>query len=415
MDRQIVYAGAIPLDTDLLNTQRNTMVALGYLAQATLGSTTVVDGLACMPTAPASLSINIGAGSITQFGVIDTTPYGSLPALPANTLVRIGINTGATTFSLTPPAASGQVISYLVQATLAETDTGTTVLPYYNAANPAQPFSGPGNDGAAQMTQRRQTVQLAVKPGPAVAAGGQSLPAVDTGWVGLYVISVAYGQQAVTAANISTIPTAPFLNWKLPQLTPGTHNLVVFQPTTQGVWSVPSGVSVLRLRIWGGGGAGGNGFGGAGGGGAGGGYCEGYVGVTAGQSFTVTVGNGGAGAGSNGGASSFGSLASAAGGAAGASGTPNSAGLGATVGGSGSGLGLAIPGGAGGDALSLGSNWLSGPGGGAFASSGGLHVSGPSSASLTGRNGSGPGCGAGGGIGSGIGGQGGPGLVLVEW
>ena len=241
MDRQIVYAGAIPLDTDLLSTQRNTMIALGYLAQATLGSTTVVDGLACSPTAPASLSISIGAGCITQFGAIDTTPYGSLPALPANTLVRIGINTGATTFSLTGPAASGQVISYLVEATLTEADTGATVLPYYNAANPAQPFGGPGNDGAAQMTQRRQTVQLAVKPGPAVAAGSQNLPAVDTGWVGLYVISVAYGQQAVTAANISTIPTAPFLNWKLPQLTPGTHNLAVFQPSDQVLTHNPLG------------------------------------------------------------------------------------------------------------------------------------------------------------------------------
>ena len=34
MDRILVYPGNIPLDTDILNTNRNSMVALGYLAQA---------------------------------------------------------------------------------------------------------------------------------------------------------------------------------------------------------------------------------------------------------------------------------------------------------------------------------------------------------------------------------------------
>ena len=217
------------------------------------------------------------------------------------------------------------------------------------------------------MTERVQTVQLSVKPGPAVAIGSQSLPAVDAGWVGLYVVSVAYGQQAITAANITTLPTAPFVSCKLPQLTPGTHNLAVYQPTTQGVWTAPAGVSAVRLRIWGGGGAGGNGFGSAGGGGAGGGYAEGYAGVTPGQSFNVLVGNGGAGSGSSGGTSSFGSVASATGGAAGASGSSGTAGprwcQPAAVG-----VGPCArysPAASGGGGLNLGSsNWLGGTGGG---------------------------------------------------
>ncbi len=415
MDRQIVYPGSIPLDTDLLNAQRNTMVALGYLSQMILGTNTVADGLACTPTSPASMSVNIAAGSITQFGVIDTTPFGSLPALPSNPLVRLGINIGSTSFALAAPTASGQVINYLIEATLSETDGGATVLPYYNAANPAQPYSGPGNDGAAQMTERIQSVQLSVKPGPAVAIGSPTLPAVDAGWVGLYVVSVAYAQQTITAANILTLPTAPFVSCKLPQLTPGTHNMAVFQPTTQGVWTAPAGVSAVRLRIWGGGGAGGNGFGSAGGGGGGGGYAEGYAGVTPGQSFNVLVGNGGAGSGAGGGTSSFGSVASATGGAAGASGSSGAAGLGASSGGIGSGLALAIAGSGGGDALSVGSNWLSGTGGGSHGSAGGLAVTGTSIGLTAGRNGVGPGSGAAGGVGGGIGGQGGPGLVLVEW
>ena len=66
MDRNIVYPGSIPLDTDLLNINRNNMVALGYLAQAVLGTSIVVDGLACAPTTPASLTVVVGPGSITQ-------------------------------------------------------------------------------------------------------------------------------------------------------------------------------------------------------------------------------------------------------------------------------------------------------------------------------------------------------------
>ena len=50
MDRQIVYVGAVPLDTDQLQQSRNTMIALGYLAKMTIGDgTAYVDGLACTP------------------------------------------------------------------------------------------------------------------------------------------------------------------------------------------------------------------------------------------------------------------------------------------------------------------------------------------------------------------------------
>ena len=415
MDRQIVYPGSIPLDTDVLSAQRNTMVALGYLAQMVLGTSSVVDGLSCTPTQPASMSVTVGPGSITQFSVIDANAYGSLPALPANSLVKMGINIDSTSFTLTAPTVSGQVISYLIEASLLESDAGATVLPYYNAANPAQPFSGPGNDGGVQTTERLQTVALAVKPGPAVAIGGQSVPAVDAGWLGLFIIDVVYGQQTITAANISVLPSAPFLNWKLPQLTPGTHNLVVFQPTNQGNWAVPSGVGAVKVRLWGGGGAGGNGFGGAGGGGAGGGYSEGYYSVSPGQIVEVSVGIGGAGSGASGSSTSFGSLASAGGGVAGTNGAANTVGLGGSPGGEGAGSGLVIPGSSGSDALNIGGYFLSGLGGGSHASVGAPHVGGLGSTSNNGQSGVGPGSGASGGVGSGVGGQGGPGLVLVEW
>ena len=54
MDRQIVYPGQIPLETDLLNSNRFAMIAIAKLAAAMLGTGTVANGLACAPTSPAS-------------------------------------------------------------------------------------------------------------------------------------------------------------------------------------------------------------------------------------------------------------------------------------------------------------------------------------------------------------------------
>jgi len=415
MDRQIVYPGSIPLDTDILSIQRNVMVALGYLAQVTLGTTTVADGLACGATSPASLSVVVGPGSITQLGVVDTSAFGSLPPLPSDPLVRIGVNLDSMSFILTAPASPGQSINYLIEASLLEADATPVVLPYYNAANPSQPYSGPGNSGAAQMTQRLQSVQLQVKPGAPSTTGSQATPAVDVGWVGLYVVSVAYGQAAVTSDDITTMITAPFIRWKLPRLTPGTQNLAVFEPTTQGNWIVPAGVTIVKARIWGGGGAGGDGDSGAGGGGAAGGYSEGFYAVSPGQVIYVTVGNGGAGAGSSGGNSSFGVLGVALGGAPGASGSSGVGGGGAGSGGAGAGSGLSVTGGGGGDPFLVSGSWNSGAGGNGYGSNGGLPVWGTPTQVVAGQTGVGPGGGGSGGVGLGLGGNGAPGLVLVEW
>lgn len=137
MDRNIVYPGGIPLDTDMLSVNRNVMIALGYLAQAVLGGSTVVDGLGCSSTAPASMSVTVGPGSITQMLVVDALSYGSLPADSSDPLVKMGINVGVTTFTLVAPTTSGQAVNYLIEASLEESDADPIVLPYYNAANPA--------------------------------------------------------------------------------------------------------------------------------------------------------------------------------------------------------------------------------------------------------------------------------------
>lgn len=321
MDRNIVYPGSIPLDTDLLTVNRNTMIALGALAQAVLGSNTCIDGLICTPTSPPSMNIIVGPGSITQIGPIDTTAYGSIPADTTDLLVKMGINTGPQSFSLAPPQSVGQSMIYLIEAAFLESDLDPVVLPYYNAANPAQTFTGPGNSSTSQNTRRAQTVQLQLKSGVPANTGTQATPPADVGWTSLYQITVAYGQTQITTNAIQAVPTAPFLGWKLPALRPGFGSGVLGF-NTSGTFSVPAGVTQVEVEVWGGGaGSFASVPGLPSGGGAGGGYARKLVTeLVPGQLISVTVGTGGSAgnttgsAPSGGGTSSFGQLVSATGG-----------------------------------------------------------------------------------------------------
>ena len=321
MDRTIVYPGSIPLDKDILSINKNVMLSVGFLAQAILGTNTAVDGLVCSPTTPTSMTVTVGPGCLTQIGAVDMLAYGSIPADTAGQVVKMGINLEPMTFTLVPPASVGQSLNYLIEASFQEIDTNPVVLPYYNAANPSQAFSGPDNAGTPQSTVRTQRVQLQLKTGIAANTGSQITPSADSGWVGLYSIAVAYGQTAVGAGNISIVPTAPFLNWKLPFLRPGFGSGV--QSFTQGgTFTVPPGVTQVEVEVWG---AGSGSYasvpGLSSGGGSGGGYSKKLItGLNPGQLIAVSVGAGGAGgttngtAASPGGASSFGQLVSATGG-----------------------------------------------------------------------------------------------------
>lgn len=183
MDRNIVYSGSIPLDTDLLSLNRNVMVALGYLIQSVIGQNTVVDGLVCQPTVPPSMTVSVGPGSIVQPTVIDTLAYGSLPADVTDPLLKMGVNTTATEFTLIAPSSSGESANYLIEASFQEADVNPVVLPYYNASNPSQPYSGPANAGTTQNTLRSQRVALQLKPGAPALTGTQlTPPSIPDGW-----------------------------------------------------------------------------------------------------------------------------------------------------------------------------------------------------------------------------------------
>lgn len=409
MDRQIVYPGSIPLDTDLLLLQRNVMTVLGVLARSVLGTGVVTDGLACAPAA-SGYGVTVGPGSLSTLYVTEARPFGSLPADPTP-LVRIAHNPSDTPLLLHGPADDGHALCWLIQAAISEYDAGPLALPYYNAANPAVPWSGPLNNGQAQFTQRLLRIGLAAKPGDPQIVGDRFPPPPDPGYVGLYSVMTYFGV-ATTAVDIALLPGGPFVPFKLPALFPGFSRQEAFGQNT--VWRAPPDVRSAKVRLVGagaGGGGGGSGY--AGGGGGAGGYAEAVVPVTPGSTITVTVGVGGTGGGQringvSGGVTSFGSLVAASGGVGGHSGNPDSAGGAGGVGTAGLVLLLGGPGGDG----PLSASAPAGPGGASAFGGGGRSVllGGPAA------QGQAAGSGAAGGYGAATnGGNGANGLVIVEY
>lgn len=211
MDRKLIYPGQIPLETDLLGSERNTMVALAALASAMFGGATTTNGLSCGPTSPASMNVKVGAGEIYSQQNLDSSAYSSLAADTAHQIMKQGILLDAVTLACPAPTTTGQSINYLIQATFSETDTDNVVLPYYNASDPTTAYTGPNNSGVAQPTTRKATVAVTVKAGIAAATGSQVTPTPDAGNVGLWVVTVAYGATTITSGAISQYSAAPLI------------------------------------------------------------------------------------------------------------------------------------------------------------------------------------------------------------
>jgi hypothetical protein len=208
-----VYPGQVPLETDHLYTNRNAMVALAFLAQDLLGTSTVVAGLACTPGT--GLTVSMARGRIYGVDNIDDTAYSSLGADTTHQVLKQGILLDPATLSCPAPATAGFSINYLIEAAFTETDTGSVTLPYFNAANPTQAWAGANNTGIPQHTLRQGLISLQAKAGVAATTGTQTTPSVDTGYVGLNVVTVANGASSIVTGNIAAFAGAPVLNLNL--------------------------------------------------------------------------------------------------------------------------------------------------------------------------------------------------------
>ena len=211
MDRQLVYPGQIPLETDMLSTNKNAMVAFGMLAQDLIGSATQAAGFTCTQNSPAAMSVLLTPGRIYSLQSIDATAYSSLAADTTHQLLKQGILLDAVTLACGAPSTAGYSINYLIQAAYQDGDSGAVTLPYYNASNPTQGYSGPGGSGASQSTVRKGLVSATAKAGIAATTGTQATPAADAGYIGLFVVTVANGASTITSGNISAYAGAPFV------------------------------------------------------------------------------------------------------------------------------------------------------------------------------------------------------------
>ncbi|WP_265532602.1 hypothetical protein [Pseudomonas saponiphila] len=211
MDRQIVYPGQILPETTLLQMAKDAMIGNAKLAAAMLGTSTIANGFAVTPTGPASLQIVVAPGEIYSLANIDSLAFSTLPADTTHSILKQGILLDGVTLSCPAPTTTGQSINYLIQVTYQDQDSTPVLLPYYNSANPALPYSGMGNNGLTQNTSRKGVAIAQVKAGASAATGSQTTPAPDSGYVGLYVATVAFGQTTITSGNITQYSGAPLL------------------------------------------------------------------------------------------------------------------------------------------------------------------------------------------------------------
>lgn len=211
MDSQTVYPGQILPETILLQMNKDAMIGLAKLSAAVLGTSTTVNGFSVTPTSPASLQVNVAPGEIYSLQNVDSTAFSSLAADTTHQIVKQGISLDQQTLTLAAPSTTGQSINYLIQASYADIDSTPVLLPYYNSANPNSPYSGQGNNGLTQNTVRKGAVVLTAKAGVPATTCSQVTPAPDSGYVGLYVVTVAYGQTQIVAGNISQYSAAPLL------------------------------------------------------------------------------------------------------------------------------------------------------------------------------------------------------------
>jgi hypothetical protein len=223
-DRQTVYMGQLAREVDVLLSGQNAMVGLAKLSEEVLGLSTIVDGFAVTPTTPASLNVILTAGQINQLENLEATSWSSVAADTAHSILKQGIALDPQTFGIAPPGTVGFSQVFLVEVQYQDVDAGSTVLPYFNASNPASPFNGPANAGTAQNTVRKGAVAAQIKAGIAAATGTQVAPTADAGWTAIFTITVANGAATITSGNISQVASAPFLPAKLPNIPKGVQN-----------------------------------------------------------------------------------------------------------------------------------------------------------------------------------------------
>ena len=238
MDRPIVYEGQLPRTLDILQGSKSVYVGLSKMIEALIGLNASAFGLSCTPNSPANLTVLIAPGQLYQSMVIDTTAYGDI-STDAHNILKQGLLLDQLTLNCAAPITSGYSINYLIQAKVTESDANSVVLSYFNASDINTPLSGPGGTSVSQYTLRQNLCTVSAKAGSAAATGTQTTPAPDSGYVPLYVVTVAYGQTTIISGNIVLAANNPFVTMY------STRNLATAFPSSlvsNGYQKLPGGL-----------------------------------------------------------------------------------------------------------------------------------------------------------------------------
>jgi hypothetical protein len=202
--RTLTYPNQIADSSAINDIQQQKLIDIGDLWEAVFSNSTVVWGLPCSPTGPASLSVVIGRGGITQFAQVDATAPGDGEA-NTNSIVKQGSLEAPKTITFTAPGTTGQSVNYLIEANFDESDDNSATLDYID------PSTGDRYTGNSSVsTHRTASCSLQVKAGTAASTGSQTTPGADAGWTALYIVTVNNGQTAITSNNIVEAANVPW-------------------------------------------------------------------------------------------------------------------------------------------------------------------------------------------------------------
>ena len=201
-NRQTWYPAEQVQSSVLMQQEQDASRSLFQFIQDALGGTNAAfTGLAATPGT--GLTVAIGDGALYQYSELDPTAWSTLPA-DTNEWMLQGLLRSSTTLSgFAAPGTSGDSIDYLIEAQIQVTDTTAVNLPFTNGANP------PTTVYESKSPSRQNVIAFQVVAGTAAATGSQVAPSPTTGWVPLWLVTVAYGESQIVSGNITLAANAP--------------------------------------------------------------------------------------------------------------------------------------------------------------------------------------------------------------
>jgi hypothetical protein len=215
-----VYTNQVPYEEDVLRTNLYKLTEVAGLAATTLGIgvnyPTMVRGFPCVPVSPPGLSVVVGSNQtpdvIYSLQPLLATNFSVIPAdtTPSHYQFMQGFNWGQVTLSTPAPTSVGDSVIHLVQVAFSTQDVNNVSRPYFNSVDPTMPIFNNNYD------TRTNLAIVQIKHG--VEAPSPTPPTPDAGFIGLYYVTVTYGQTSIVSGNIakvSSVEGQPFITESL--------------------------------------------------------------------------------------------------------------------------------------------------------------------------------------------------------